>query len=238
MYRLLTLHYLLYLVFQLLPKEIKDLLKTIDPNQVKDLGSAQDYSKTLIDLAKKGQEKYTEILGIIKKEKQVPKDEIEAVLSNLKASDPTFNQLADKIAVLLSQKESLINKILNVNDNIQKLNSEISVSLLGMDGLNKNVSAAQNVLDDRVKVYLDDMENRAKERLLKYHYFMKKAYEFRMVTPYTQTLNLQNIFDRFKLIAESTNSSSLLSESQFLSLKSLYDDQIARIAEQIFNEYN
>ena len=224
--------------FQASIEEVDIFLKTIDPKQVKDFGSAKDYASNLASIAKKGQEKYKEILGIIKKEQQVPKDEIDAVLSNLKASDPAFNELADKIAVLLAQKESLINKILSVNDNIQKLNSEIGVSLLGMDGLNKNISAAQNVLDDRVKVYLDDMENRAKERLLKYHYFMKKAYEFRMVTPYTQTLNLQNIFDRFKVIAESTNSSSLLSESQFLSLKSLYDDQIARIAEQIFTEYN
>jgi hypothetical protein len=224
--------------FQASTQEIDQFLKTIDPKAVKDAGSAKEYASNLASLAKSGQKKYNEILGIIKKEQQVPKDEIEVVLSNLKASDPTFNRLADEIAVLLAQKESLINKILNTNDNIQKLNSEVKVSLLGMDGLNRDISSAESVLDDRVKVYLDDMENRAKERLLKYHYFMNKAYEFRMVKPYPQTLNIQNLFDRFKEIAEASNSSSILSENQFLSLKSIYEDQIAKIAEQIFTEYN
>ncbi|MFZ1677377.1 MAG: T9SS type A sorting domain-containing protein [Saprospiraceae bacterium] len=217
---------------------IEDFLKNIDPEQIKDSGTAKDYAENLLNLAKDGQAKYKEILGIIKNEQQVPKDEINAVLAELKAADPVYNSLADKIAVLLLQKESLVQQLLSVNDNIQKLNSEINVIMLSMDGLNKDVADAQNVLDDRVNVYLDDMDYRAKERLLKYHYYLKKSYEYRMVKPYTQSLNLQNIFDSFKNIADASNGSSILSETDFLSLRSLYYEKIAIIAKEIFDEYN
>src|SRR5690606_24834750 len=131
----------------------------------------------LLNLTKVGQSKYKEILSIINSEKQVPKNEVEAVLAELKATDPIFNAMADKIAVLISQKEALLQQILSLNDKIQKLNSQITISMLSMDGLNRSIADANNVMDDRVNVYLDHMESRARERLLKYHYFLKKAYE-------------------------------------------------------------
>lgn len=217
---------------------MEDFIKKINPDQIKDLGSAKNYANNLIDLSKAGQAKYKEILGIIKNKQQAPKDEIDAVLAELKAADPIYNAITDKIAVLLTQKASVVQELFAMNDNMQKLNSEITVSMLSMDGLNKSITDAQNVLDDRVNIYLDDMETRAKERLLKYHYYMKKSYEYRMVKPYTRSLNLQKIFDRFKYIAESAGNSSVLNESQFSSLKSLYYEEIAIIAEEIFDEYN
>ena len=109
--------------------------------------------------------------------------------------------------------------------------------LLAADGLNRSMAQYASALDQRAIMYLKGMEHRAKERLLKYHYYMAKAYEYRMLKPYPGDLNLNSLFATFLTILQ-TGSNYELRPEDFNAIKALYEEQISSIAEGIFDEYD
>ncbi len=81
----------------------------------------------------------------------------------------------------------------------------ISGNLLAMDALNQDYAQAAGALDDRALMYVHEMGRRARERLLLYHYYIKKAYEYRLLRPYTARLELNRLFDRFRTLGEQSS---------------------------------
>ena len=100
-----------------------------------------------------------------------------------------------------------------------------------------NLASVRNL---RAMTYTKDMENRVTERLLKYHYYMKKAYEYRLLRKYPADLNLPELFNEFRQIVdnETQTDSVVLSQSQFENLKAIYDDVLSTVTSEILDIYN
>jgi hypothetical protein len=84
------------------------------------------------------------------------------------------------------------------------------------------------------------MEQRAKERLLKYHYFVAKSYEYRLLQRYSGCLDLDKIVTEMEKMAEMNLDSAKpheLTPQQFNSLKGIYRDAIAQIIDDILNAF-
>lgn len=86
--------------------------------------------------------------------------------------------------------------------------------------------------------YLEKMEQRAKNRLLKYHYYLRKAYEYRMLKPYEGEYNLVNMFERFEALATTLKYDSMVDLDNYKALSSVFDDVVAGIAEEIIDDYS
>ena len=86
-------------------------------------------------------------------------------------------------------------------------------------------------------MYVSALNRRAIERLQKYHYYMAKAYEYRLLKPYTQPLNLDDLMDE---LANSVigPEGDVIPAEQFATLKGIYRDAIRTVAEEIFTMYN
>lgn len=174
-------------------------------------------------------------LEYILKETQIPDDEVKAELQKLKAADPEFNDLISKIDLLMAQKKEFAQKLAETIQIIATLSNSITHNLLAIDGMNRDIADGNAVLDHRAMIYLDGMERRAKERLLKYHYWMAKALEYRTLESYNGELNLNSLFEQFKT---TTSFNGELTLSDFEALKSVYTEQLASIAEDILDDYN
>jgi hypothetical protein len=157
-------------------------------------------------------------------------------LQKIKAADPVFNELVDEIAELMTRKEALGQQLAKSIQLISTLSNDVTFNLLAIDGMNRDIAEGNAVLDQRASVYLKEMERRAGERLLKYHYYMAKAYEYRLLEPYTHELKLDSLFNKFKDIADASSDHNLGPED-FNALKALYEEQLSTMVEGIYDTY-
>jgi hypothetical protein len=100
-----------------------------------------------------------------------------------------------------------------------------------------NRQASNSVIDPRAAVYAREMELRARSRLLKYHYYMAKAYEYRLLQPYPYDLNIHSVYDMMQTFVDDPMRSHDLTQTDWDDLKAVYDDLLASITEEIYDEY-
>ena len=170
---------------------------------------------------------------------KAPASEIDAELARLRRTNPEYKALIADITQLLQDKVEFANKMSTAIRDIAGISDLITRNILAIDALDVTTGPLRNVIDSRVNAYLQDMERRAFDRLLKYHYYMAKAYEYRLVQPYNGTLDLQGLFNSINTIvtAGSTPGGVLGSGERDL-IKSVYQAVIADTAETILTDYN
>jgi hypothetical protein len=183
---------------------------------------------------------------------QAPKSEIEQELAKLRASDPLFNELTKKVEELNARKEEFVRELQTAQQSIISLTDGINHNLLAVDSLNNSIMDGNASLDIRAMAYLKEMERHSKERLQKYHYYMAKGYEYRLLTAYPGELNLDSIFNKFVSLAQikiddptgaqgnvtKVISGQDLTAAEFNELKPLFENQISTIAADILDRFN
>lgn len=174
------------------------------------------------------------------KRTEAPSTEISAALDKLQKSNPRYTNVVSNIQVLLEEKRLVVDQLLAAINGVASSSDLITRNILSLDGLDVAIGANANLIDARVNAYLKDMERRAFDRLLKYHYFMAKAYEYRLVRPYNGQLDLSGLYNQIQALAGAgTNASSkgALTDGQRAALHSVFKDVIADTTEQIYTEY-
>jgi len=181
---------------------------------------------------------FSQISGIISAQ-EAPKDKIDAELARLAAEDEEFQALADEIKALLDKKAALTRKIAIAVQDISSIPNQISTNIQSINCFMREKTSVAAALSNEALEYLTAMENRANDRLIKYHYYLAKGYEYRLLKPYTNPLDLTPMFSKFKDIATvNTQNGYVLQPDQFASLKAIYEDILSGIAEDIFDQYN
>lgn len=202
-----------------------------------DFGNLRQTVKTLKELSQPIADGLKEVKAALR-ESQVSDERLKHELDRLKAEDPLFNDLVDQTTELLVQKKLFGEKLAALMQSISTLSNDITQNLLAIDAMNRDISEGNAALDERVCQHLDLMERRARNRLIKYHYFMRKAFEYRMLQPLNSSLDLTTMLDQMIILAQATNSTETLDPTQFGALKELYEEQLATITEQIFTLFN
>ncbi len=167
-----------------------------------------------------------------------PSDQVQAELNKLKAESKEYQALIAESEVLNAKKEQLLQKLASTFENITTTSVNIQNNIVAIDGLGRDVFNNNSKRDLRAMQYLDGMERRAKERLLKYHYYMGKSYEYRLLKPYTAELNLSAMMNRFVTIAEANPQKTALDAQDFQNLKAIYEEQLSTVTANILDEYN
>ena len=173
-------------------------------------------------------------------ERKAPSAEMLAELERLKSLSPEYKALMEEVEALMEQNKKFSEELLATMQQIATLSDMMTHHLLAIDALNRQISPGFVVLDDRATTYLKNMERRAYDRLLKYHYYMAKAFEYRLLKPYSQPLDLEGLFEKFKEIADLNSGSTSphnITPDQFTTLRQVYHGLIADLAESIYDQY-
>ncbi|MEN6309129.1 MAG: hypothetical protein ABFD91_15390, partial [Anaerohalosphaeraceae bacterium] len=224
----------------------------IDFGQATDQWSSQFGSINLAGLQAGGAEGYLDSLsdsaGAIAKGLQDVKNalrttslsdkDVEEKLDAIKAKDPAFNKLIDEVVALNVEKEAFNQQLAAAMQQIAELSNAMTNNVLAIDAMNQDASELSRGFNPRVMMYIKDMETRALARLRKYHYYMAKAYEYRLLQTYTQDLNVQAIMDQIISMASSdTGTEGILPPDKFDALKVVYENQLKNLAEDILNDF-
>jgi hypothetical protein len=163
-------------------------------------------------------------------------EQIQIELNRLQSESKEYQQLAEEASVLTIKKEDVLQKLVTLLNDISSLSVEIQNGISTIDGLSRDIFTNSSQRDLRAMQYIDNMERRAKERLLKYHYYVAKSYEYRLLESYKGGLDLSKLFNEFVAIAYTNNTT--LSEANFNTLQTAYNEQLSTITESILKEYN
>jgi len=165
-----------------------------------------------------------------------PSDKINAEMERLKALSPEFKAQAEAIEELQKQHGQFARDTIETLVKLNALSDTVQEDLLSMDTLREDLASVPT-MDSRAVMYIQDLKRRAIERLQKYHYYMAKAYEYRLLKPYTQPLNLDDLMEEFANTAI-PDTGDVIPADQFATLKGIYKDAVATVAEEIFTLYN
>ena len=166
-----------------------------------------------------------------------PQNEVEQVFNSLCSKDPEWNELKADLKSLIVKKEILSNSLQQTFADISAATVSISDGLIALDGLKRNVFKGNSKRDLNAMQYLAKMEQQAKNRLLKYYYYMRKAYEYRLLKPYEgKEFNLVGMFERFESLGMALG--DVIDEAAYQSLGSIFREAISNMAEDIIDEYS
>ncbi|WP_421765464.1 T9SS type A sorting domain-containing protein [Ekhidna sp.] len=198
--------------------------------QIKD--NYNELGKPLVEQSQKFLKDYKQIVNI-------PKNEYGNILSNLRANDPNLKALVDRISSLQSKQVEVTESIISVNQQIVTLATIIPKRINAIDIYSTQISENILSLDESVLVYLQDLLQLSKNRLLKYHYYLIKSYEYRFLEKYSvgNLFEIPSFFEKIIELVDQSNGSFNLSVEDFNALRAIYDDELARLANIIYEEF-
>jgi len=177
-------------------------------------------------------------LADIFKATAIKDEEVKAELEKIRASDPVFRALTEELKVLTAQKQVLVERIAATVQVISSTGGIVAEKLLAIQRLDQNLTGVLEVLDHQALLYVSNLGRETRDRLLKYQYFMAKAYQYRVLRPYTGSFKLAELFDELKRLTDFDNSTHDLSANDFETLKAIYIGELSRIKEEIVTDLN
>ncbi len=176
-------------------------------------------------------------LSSVFSQSSTPTDQVTEEWKRICAESPEWKRLNAQLDNLKIKKQDFVNQLAKTVTDMSSTVSAINKDALALDGLRRDVFIGNSKRDLNAMLYLDDMEQRARSRLLKYHYYLRKAYEYRLLKPYQGEANLTSMFKRFEAIAMAGDSVRIDNNS-YKDLSSTFRQVISAMAEVIIEKYN
>lgn len=174
----------------------------------------------------------------ILKHGSAPSQEVQAEFIRLRSECEEWKQLNKDLDELKNKKESLDFSLKIILSDVSTTTSQISNQIVELGKFRKEVFENNNKRDHYSMLYLTRMDQRAKNRLAKYHYLVRKAYEYRMLKSYEGECNLVRLFERFDTLASTLNYDSIIDYTNYGALTAVFDDAISEIIESVVSEYS
>jgi len=174
-------------------------------------------------------------IGLSIKELTIDDELVKKEFEKLKSECPILKVWTDSMDVISQRKGQAAEKVTFIRYQLTSIPREISKLLLACDAMDDLLLSTENIVDPRAMSYLNEMKNSAWERMLRYHYYMALAYQYRFLKPYEGALNIRPLFESFDTLAQQDAN---LSPDQYTALLPVFQDQIKQISDEIYTNYN
>lgn len=175
-------------------------------------------------------------LNSIWSQSSAPQSEVNTEFERLKSESAEFKCLTEELDNLNNKKTALTNRYLKLGESLKTALCEVSNDVVSLDVLRRDVFTNNSKRDLNAMQYLEKMQQRAKNRLLKYHYYLRKAYEYRLLKPYQGEFNLVDMYKRFENLGMALG--DVVDAQAHASLAAVFRDVVSEMAEQIIDEYS
>jgi len=223
--------------YDALLKKIKEVKDTISWNK---LGKDDKYLKNSWEsVYKKSIAPLESSIRNISKQvstSSTPIGEVEKELNRLEAESAEWQALNAELKRLIQKEADLNLKLTQISSNILKAASELGENIVRLDGLRRDVFEGNSKRDLNAMQYLEKMEQQAKYRLQKYHYYLRKAYEYRLLKPYVGEFNLVGMYERFEEFVKKGSDVELTKE-QYTSLSATFKEVLSKVSDDVISGY-
>lgn len=174
-------------------------------------------------------------IGTAIKQLTIPDSKVKAEFERMKAATPILKVWTDTMEYLSIEKGYAAQRLSFNRCQLTAIPREITKLLLACDAMDDIIINNENVVDTRALSYLNEMKNSAWERMIKYHYYLAMAYQYRFLKSYDQPLNMQPLFNSFDTLAVHN---AELSPSQYQALLPVFQDQLKQISDELYDQFN
>lgn len=115
---------------------------------------------------------------------KVPESEIEAEIERLAAESPEYREMIEQIIKLNQRKAQFVRQLEEALQTLASAYAQITANFVNIGSLAQQRQRSLAALDHQALLFLEDMEQRAKERLVRYQYYLIRAYEASAYKPY------------------------------------------------------
>lgn len=220
-----------------------NLDKTIDSLDLSHLGQA---GQQLKDSYKKFDDIITPLSNSITSlqkafaQSSAPGGQVQEELDRLCAQSVEFQSLKAEIAALNQSKTELEVYRKQTFADMLSLSSEVSNEMVILDALRGDVFQGNSRRDLQAMQCVEKMKQRAMNRLLKYHYYMRKAYEYRLVRPYQGDFSLVTMYNRIEALINQGqmvfNDSTPVNYTNYSVLSAMFRGEVSNIIDGVVEE--
>jgi hypothetical protein len=205
----------------------------MDPSKAKD---AESYVKGLVPLAQGLAKEYQAVSSSLQTHK-ASSGEVQKEAAQLESDDPNLADLAQHLSSLNSDKQRFDNQLTENMTAISSLSSTIASDWRSIDAANRAKSSAAGAVDHEAVQQVEAFGRRTRDRLLRFQYYLAKAYEYRFLEPYPGELNLNNLLDSLVALTSQSHDQAfhLLTEDQFRILARVYDESVQEFVHAAVN---
>jgi hypothetical protein len=158
--------------------------------------------------------------------------EFEALVAN----DPRIRDLTEEVTDFTARKQRFAQAVANALDTVSSGQSRIAANLLSLGTMYQDLNSMATRFDHTTVSYIQDMDRRARERLLRYQYYMAKAYEYRMLVPYPGDLNIQSVIDKIIAVMSTDGYGGLANPAVLDAIKAVYIGSVREIVATALEE--
>lgn len=169
-----------------------------------------------------------------------PQGQVEAEFRKLCSESAEYQNLVAEIEALEQDILEFTTVLTKTMVDIGTLTSEVSNELVTLDALRNDVFQGNSKRDLQAMQCVEKMKQRAMNRLVKYHYYMRKAYEYRLLRPYQGEYSLENMYDRItalidqgQIIFDNTTPAAF---TEYSTLSALFREEVSGIIEEVVDE--
>jgi hypothetical protein len=160
--------------------------------------------------------------------------DVQAEIKRLQEQSPEYKELGDKVSQLAEKKKDVVARLAQACSKIAFYSNQMTASLNAINSIQEQVILSQGAVSPNLDSYLDELSKRAEDNLVKYHYYMKKAYEYRMLQEYTTPLDLSALKDSIMKLVDVENAGHTLAPEQFKQLTTIYSDVIWNMCSKLY----
>lgn len=170
-----------------------------------------------------------------------PNDQVQAEFDKLCSESADYQNIKAEIAVLEQKYEEFAAILTQTFVDIVSLTSEVSNEIVSLDALRRDVFEGNSKRDLQAMQCVEKMKQRAMTRLVKYHYYMRKAYEYRLLKPYQGDFDLESMYNRLEALIDQGqvifNNSSPATPTAYSALSALFREEVSGIVDEVIEEY-
>ena len=169
-----------------------------------------------------------------------PNDQVQAEFDKLCAQSAEFQNFKAEIAALQQSYAEFAAVLSQTFVDIVNLTSEVSNELVTLDALRGDVFQGNSRRDLQAMQCVEKMRQRAMNRLIKYHYYMRKAYEYRMLRPYQGDFSIENMYTRIEALIDQGqiifDDSTPANFSDYSAISAVFREELSGIVENVIDE--
>lgn len=167
----------------------------------------------------------------------IPDEQVKAEFDRLCAESTDYQNIKAELEILAQKAQELEELLKKTFTDITSVSIEVSNNIVALDAFRRDVFVGNSKRDLQAMQCVAKMQQRAKSRLLKYHYYMRKAYEYRLLQPYNGEFNLVGMFERLESMGTVFDSLTPVNQTAYNTLSSIFREEISGIVEEVMQEY-
>ena len=175
-----------------------------------------------------------------------PKNQVEAEFDRLKKQSAEYQEAVKLVEDFQRKLENLIAHLDQTFIKIHNYTSDVSNGLVTLNALRGDVFEGNSRRDLQAMQCVEKMRQQAMNRLVKYHYYMRKAYEYRLLRPYQGEYSLEDMYNRLEArLSDSIavhpdwfDSMEPVSADAYSTLSALFRKEVSDVIDEVITDYN